>query len=182
MNEHHLPPKKHYEWTTEELRLVRQGWYRKFDTSISEKGLDDLSDAQRVYYMHYQQPFKKRFVNGLKTLATGIGGLLFIAVIYSSIWWIPSTWNWFNGDGFVMSVDKTSSSSSSPDSPRYSAPSSSSNSYDSPEEDCNENYSPCIENSYYDLDCADVGQEVEVIGDDEYGLDRDNDGWGCESY
>ena len=34
----------------------------------------------------------------------------------------------------------------------------------------------------YDLDCADVGHSVRVTGDDPHGLDRDGDGWGCESY
>lgn len=47
---------------------------------------------------------------------------------------------------------------------------------------CNPNYSGCVANSSYDLDCSDVGQQVKVIGNDEYGLDRDNDGYGCESY
>jgi hypothetical protein len=32
-----------------------------------------------------------------------------------------------------------------------------------------------------DLDCADVGHPVRVIGDDPHGLDRDGDGWGCEA-
>jgi hypothetical protein len=34
----------------------------------------------------------------------------------------------------------------------------------------------------YDLDCADVGHRVKVTGDDPHRLDRDGDGWGCESY
>jgi len=57
--------------------------------------------------------------------------------------------------------------------------------YDStyaPDSSCNSNYSGCIDDSYYDLDCADIGYEVEVIGYDEYGLDRDGDGYGCEAY
>jgi hypothetical protein len=33
-----------------------------------------------------------------------------------------------------------------------------------------------------DLDCADVGHRVKVTGDDPHRLDRDRDGWGCESY
>ena len=47
---------------------------------------------------------------------------------------------------------------------------------------CNPNYSPCIPDSPYDLDCADIGESVRVIGSDEYRLDRDSDGMGCESY
>lgn len=46
--------------------------------------------------------------------------------------------------------------------------------------DCNPNYSPCIPNSPYDLDCADIGFTVRVIGYDVYRLDRDKDGYGCE--
>lgn len=34
----------------------------------------------------------------------------------------------------------------------------------------------------YDLDCADVGRTVRVTGGDPHRLDRDRDGWGCESY
>jgi hypothetical protein len=32
----------------------------------------------------------------------------------------------------------------------------------------------------YDLDCADIGGTVYVGDYDPHGLDRDNDGWGCE--
>lgn len=51
-----------------------------------------------------------------------------------------------------------------------------------PASNCNPNYSPCIPNSSYDLDCADVGMSVSVTGTDVYNLDRDGDGRGCESY
>jgi hypothetical protein len=54
--------------------------------------------------------------------------------------------------------------------------------YVEPVPDCNPNYSGCVENSSYDLDCADIGTSVTVLGYDEYGLDRDGDGYGCESY
>ncbi|MGI8404327.1 MAG: thermonuclease family protein [Thermomicrobiales bacterium] len=47
---------------------------------------------------------------------------------------------------------------------------------------CNPNYSPCVPNSPSDLDCKDIGFSVTVIGYDQYGLDRDGDGVGCESY
>lgn len=48
--------------------------------------------------------------------------------------------------------------------------------------DCNPNYSGgCVPNVSYDLDCADIGFPVEVVGTDEYRLDRDGDGHGCES-
>jgi hypothetical protein len=47
---------------------------------------------------------------------------------------------------------------------------------------CSPDYDPCVPDASYDLDCADIGQEVEVVGDDVYGLDADGDGYGCESY
>jgi hypothetical protein len=34
----------------------------------------------------------------------------------------------------------------------------------------------------YDLDCSDVREEVWVGDHDPHRLDRDGDGWGCESY
>lgn len=47
---------------------------------------------------------------------------------------------------------------------------------------CNPNYSPCVPNASYDLDCPDIGFSVNVIGSDVYGFDRDGDGYGCEAY
>lgn len=47
---------------------------------------------------------------------------------------------------------------------------------------CNPNYSPCVPNVSYDLDCSDIGFSVAVIGSDPYRLDADHDGLGCESY
>jgi micrococcal nuclease len=51
-----------------------------------------------------------------------------------------------------------------------------------PSGSCNPNYTPCVANSAADLDCADVGHAVSVIGSDPYRLDGDGDGSGCESY
>jgi endonuclease YncB( thermonuclease family) len=51
-----------------------------------------------------------------------------------------------------------------------------------PPSNCNPNYTPCVPNSSSDLDCADIGHSVQVIGSDPYGLDREGDGIGCESY
>ena len=45
---------------------------------------------------------------------------------------------------------------------------------------CDPNYSPCIPNVSYDLDCPDIGFTVRVLGSDPHRLDRDNDGYGCE--
>lgn len=47
---------------------------------------------------------------------------------------------------------------------------------------CDTNYTPCIPNVTYDLDCADIGVQVTVIGSDRHKFDRDKDGYGCESY
>ena len=51
-----------------------------------------------------------------------------------------------------------------------------------PGKGCNPNYTPCVPNSATDLNCADVGHPVKVIGSDPYNLDSDGDGSGCESY
>lgn len=47
-------------------------------------------------------------------------------------------------------------------------------------EQCHPSYWPCLPYAG-DLDCADVGRFVFVIGPDDYNLDGDNDGVGCES-
>lgn len=49
-------------------------------------------------------------------------------------------------------------------------------------DDCDPNYSGCVPDVEYDLDCSDIQEEVEVYGDDPHGFDRDGDGYGCESY
>jgi len=47
--------------------------------------------------------------------------------------------------------------------------------------DCDPDYSgTCIPKNSRDLDCADVGKNVKVTGDDPHGFDRDGDGIGCE--
>lgn len=48
--------------------------------------------------------------------------------------------------------------------------------------DCLPNYSPCVPDAGYDLDCPQIGHQVHVIGPDIYHLDADGDGIGCESY
>lgn len=49
---------------------------------------------------------------------------------------------------------------------------------------CHGSYDPCLP-VVDDLDCADViamgSAPVAVLGPDEYGLDADGDGWGCET-
>ncbi len=51
-----------------------------------------------------------------------------------------------------------------------------------PDSGCEAGYSPCVPTYPPDLNCADIGEKVEVTGDDPHGLDRDGDGVGCESY
>ena len=48
-------------------------------------------------------------------------------------------------------------------------------------EACTPGYSPCIPESR-DVNCSDVGFQVQVQGEDVYGLDADGNGIGCESY
>jgi hypothetical protein len=50
-----------------------------------------------------------------------------------------------------------------------------------PRPSCSPSYSPCVPNVPGDLDCADIGFTVSVIGPDVYRLDGDGDGIGCES-
>lgn len=52
---------------------------------------------------------------------------------------------------------------------------------------CNPNYSGCLKKNAGDYDCSSGSGDgpnytgaVRVLGYDEYGLDRDGDGWGCE--
>jgi len=47
---------------------------------------------------------------------------------------------------------------------------------------CNPNYSGCVPNVSYDLNCPDIGYKVKVLGYDQYHLDADKDGYGCDSY
>jgi hypothetical protein len=47
---------------------------------------------------------------------------------------------------------------------------------------CDPNYTGCVPISAYDVNCDEVGEEVEVIGEDVYGLDLEEDGYACESY
>jgi hypothetical protein len=45
---------------------------------------------------------------------------------------------------------------------------------------CDPNYSPCVPAYPPDVDCAEVGGSVTVVGSDPHGLDADSDGIGCE--
>lgn len=47
--------------------------------------------------------------------------------------------------------------------------------------DCSTNYEPCVPVDT-DVNCSDLGFQVQVIGEDVYRLDGNGDGLGCESY
>lgn len=52
-----------------------------------------------------------------------------------------------------------------------------------PASDCDPNYrGACVPIVGWDLDCADIGQTVTVVGTDIHRFDADGDGAGCESY
>ena len=52
-----------------------------------------------------------------------------------------------------------------------------------PDVPCHVAYDPCVRSTPEDRDCPDIGFQVAVTGsDDPYGLDRDGNGIGCESY
>lgn len=48
-------------------------------------------------------------------------------------------------------------------------------------EACQPGYLPCLP-MQVDLDCTEIKAKVQIFGEDVYGLDRDGDGFGCESY
>ena len=50
-----------------------------------------------------------------------------------------------------------------------------------PRPNCHPSYEPCLPDGD-DLDCPKIGHQVKVVGPDEYRLDADNDGTGCDSY
>lgn len=52
-----------------------------------------------------------------------------------------------------------------------------------PAPDCDPNYGgACVPIVAWDLDCADIGESVTVLGTDIHRFDADGDGAGCESY
>jgi hypothetical protein len=47
---------------------------------------------------------------------------------------------------------------------------------------CDPNYTGCVPVTGYDVNCPEVGEEVEVVGEDVDGLDLEEDGYACETY
>lgn len=143
----------------EERRLVRAGYYRKHDKIMQEDMFNELSEEQISYYKNYKEPFTRKF----KDFLIGLAGLILILGLWTSPIWIAVGWSW-------LFPSQGTTSQSNVETQRGE------------DSNCNPNYSPCIPNASYDLDCADVGKSVRVIGYDEYGLDRDGDGRGCDRY
>jgi hypothetical protein len=94
------------------------------------------------------------------------------------------TWS-LEGDGRYLgtefNVEKTSGGTPVLDASECAAEAEPEASYGS-ESACDPNYTGCVPVSPYDVDCDEVGEEVEVIGEDVYGLDLEEDGYACESY
>jgi hypothetical protein len=133
-------------------------------------------------------------VENIKEWLKGALSIVTVLGFFTAPVWVSSLF-----DNQDVSASDNSETSASPGSDNSSVPTTINDSIDSLNEEqadssesisgvestdssCNENYDPCVESSSYDLDCDDIGQEVEVTGSDEYGLDRDGDGYGCESY
>jgi hypothetical protein len=51
-----------------------------------------------------------------------------------------------------------------------------------PRGNCDPNYSDCVPPYPPDVDCPDIGHQVQVLGSDPHRLDADGDGVGCDIY
>ena len=136
----------------EKLRLTRAGYYRKHNKVLDEKTLASLSDYQVSSYI----AFAKKEIRREKLRAIAGWGIFILAFA-----------------GFLFWSNSRPDPQSKINDSSITAPS---------DESCNPNYSGCVPNSSSDLDCADIGKSVTVTGTDEYRLDRDGDGTGCDSY
>lgn len=84
--------------------------------------------------------------------------------------WSPATCG-----GDTSSAAKAPAPVTPPPAPKQAAPKPAASN------NCDPNYSPCIPNVSYDLDCGDISGSVRVIGTDRHRFDRDGDGYGCEA-
>ena len=108
----------------------------------------------------------------LKKLGTGFGILVIFFAVIGAI-------------GLALK-DNTSSPSNTAPTQSPNVPTQSSNSFQAAPEPskprCDPSYvGVCIPPPPPDLDCKDVPSNIRVVGSDPHGLDRDNDGIGCES-
>lgn len=170
-----------YHETEETKRLIRAGYYQKTGKPLDEKTFSELALHDKKIYQAHAKKRKKR-EDTFKVFGYGL-----LAIFIIGFWSYASVQPSSN-DTNKKSTSENTTTTQTPEA-------ATSSNYTIPEEepaylyeeepiedDCNPNYSGCVENSSYDLDCSDIGSEVEVLDYDEYGLDRDGDGYGCESY
>jgi len=178
----------------DDKRRLRAGYYAKENKYLDENTLQGLSNEQVKSYIAYKKPIKTFAGEAAQTL---LGLVVFLGMITSPIW-ISQGWEILFGNDNNSNTSSSVISTDDSDSKDNAESFDSSDFYDSSDSDsdsdtsytgdasdtgdCNPNYSPCISDAGYDLDCADVGFTVEVVGVDEYRLDRDGDGYGCETY
>ena len=164
-------------------RPIRAAYYRRHHAVLTEEAANQLTPGElEDYYLYGEAALHKDKIK--ETLGAIFGIVLFIG------FWVViiAIGNAASSDSGDTQTHQTSPSSlSEPDDSSIDASETYSDDepsiYDEGASDgCNPNYDPCVEDSSYDLDCADIGEEVEVTGDDVYNLDRDGDGYGCESY
>lgn len=138
-------------------RLLRYVYFQD-KTSYNKLMISEGYAHEYTYYVpyKYQAEYKKAQQDAEKSQA----GL-----------WSPNT---CNGDTGVNSSPTTSQSTNDQMSETTKNTNTTSTS-------CNPNYTPCVPNVSYDLNCSDISFSVRVIGTDVYNFDRDGDGFGCES-
>ncbi len=168
--------------TEEAKRLTRAGYYRKTGKILDEKTFLYLTLDDKKAYQSYAKKAEKREI-AFKKWGYGL-----LATLIIGFWGYASLQPKSDSTDQKSIVDNTATTqtveaTTTPsdytipgEEPAYI------HKEEPVEDDCNPNYSGCVENSSYDLDCSDIEFEVEVLGYDEYGLDRDDDGYGCESY
>lgn len=177
---------KYSKHTESVKRLVRSAYYDEHGVPLTDKEGDMLPEHELEEY--YSTGLKAQRIDKIKEFFQAVFGIAIFIAFWVAIIAIGA-YSSDSGDTSQSSVTPLTSSvdeesSSSDTSSDYDLGSADADDADTgdDESECNENYSPCVDNSSYDLDCADIGEEVEVVGYDEYRLDRDGDGWGCESY
>jgi hypothetical protein len=165
---------------TQKTRL-RRGYYFLHKNSLEESKLQNFTDADKRFYLDQANKADK------KDKRDSDIGWFFGIIFYGGIGlWILSSIT----SGTTSSGSNNTSNTSTPSSNYTSSEDSyEPATYDEPEpepeaeeDECDPGYSGCVPNVSYDLDCADIQEEVEVYGSDYHGFDRDGDGYGCESY
>lgn len=159
---------------------LRKGYYFLHKKYLEESILQNFTDADKRFYLDQANKADKK--EKWNTVIGWFFGIIFYGGL--GLWFLASVTS-----GSTFSSGSNASSTSAPS----SSYTSSEDSYEpaiyeepepepEPEDECDPDYSGCVPNVSYDLDCDDVQEEVEVYGDDYHGLDGDGDGYGCESY